>query len=444
MAIRRPVSDSLSRCDPQTYSNLYDVRVRPPVKQDAVSSTQLIQKDTLEMSRDHLKKEALHRLRHTSKYLIFQAGFMRVGKYLFLAVAFPPYLLIYGIPKWLILQGLPALVSMCQIVAKKIEQKVKKRLEVVKQKMRQMVLVIQQQIQHLISPIRRLAQDIRQAFQRMGQTTLLWMKRVTQLIKVKNDLSKKMINRLREKLNRSKEKLSPVISRIQKGKKSIQEWATQQKLALTHILQARLNGVHQLPQWSLGQLQRLSNRAHTWSQPLQKRVMRSQERAHQAQVWLMKQYQKGWQKSEKALQPLLDIYRQFLKPFWQRIQQNGQKKAAKGREFFNQKRQRALQFLEQSQERLRKMTFQQVSDRIVSLLSVRWQFRMQKIIGHFIVQRLLQTCFKLVSRSAILLLQTSSLSIKSIYQAIHYLSKGWKGCWFYFYKGWAAGLKYLS
>src|ERR1051325_11606615 len=103
MAIYRP-SDSLSRCDPNLYSNIYDIRKHPDVKPSVSAVT--APKDTIEISREKLKTEALSHLRQPGKYLIAFNSFMRVGKYLFLAIAFPPYLMLYGLPKWIIIEGL--------------------------------------------------------------------------------------------------------------------------------------------------------------------------------------------------------------------------------------------------------------------------------------------------------------------------------------------------
>jgi hypothetical protein len=133
MAIYR-ASDSLSRCDPNQYSSIYDVRKRPDIKHEPVAATRPIHKDTIEISRDKLKEEALNRLRHTSKYMIAQNSFMRIGKYLFLAVALPPYFVIYGLPKWILVEGIPAIFSMSLWMWKKIQHRTQKQIEVANRK----------------------------------------------------------------------------------------------------------------------------------------------------------------------------------------------------------------------------------------------------------------------------------------------------------------------
>ena len=90
MAINRS-SDSLSRCTDQ-YDSMFKINNHPGVKPGAV-------KDTMAPSKtEELKKEAFERLT-SSKYLLLQQGFMKVGKFLFLSIALPPYLLLWGLSK---------------------------------------------------------------------------------------------------------------------------------------------------------------------------------------------------------------------------------------------------------------------------------------------------------------------------------------------------------
>lgn len=158
-----PTRDSLSRCDSNAYS-MYDVRKRPDTNQKPTASTQPIQKDTIEISREKLKKEALNRLQHTSKYMIVQAGFMRVGKYVFLSVGLPPYLLIYAIPKWALTVALPYILSftmnMVQKTFKSMQKKTHEVVQGIFQKIKGPVMI-------LVQPIMRLVLEIRNAIQRI-------------------------------------------------------------------------------------------------------------------------------------------------------------------------------------------------------------------------------------------------------------------------------------
>lgn len=128
MAIYRS-SDSLSRCNPDQYASMYDVRKRHDLKNKEITiATPSTKKDTLEISREQLKEEALSRLRHTSQYIIPQNSFMRVGKYLFLAIALPPCFLVYHLPKWILVEAIPALISVLTVVGEKIAKRLKREI----------------------------------------------------------------------------------------------------------------------------------------------------------------------------------------------------------------------------------------------------------------------------------------------------------------------------
>ncbi len=104
-------SDSLSKCDPNLYSGFYDARKRADhILRDPAEFNGDIRKDTIEISRSKLKKDAQNYLKYTS-YIISQNHLMRIGKYALLAIVFPPYLLLYGIPKWILVEGFPLIFS---------------------------------------------------------------------------------------------------------------------------------------------------------------------------------------------------------------------------------------------------------------------------------------------------------------------------------------------
>lgn len=156
-----PMRDSLSRCETNPYS-LYGVRKQGDTKEKVAIATPSIHKDTIEISRDRIKKEALNRLNHTTKYFILQQGFMRVGKYLFLGLTLPPYLLLYGVPKWVLVVALPSLLILTKTLViktyKQVQKKVHQIIEPILQKMQFYGRV-------LIQPIIRLMLEIRNAFQ---------------------------------------------------------------------------------------------------------------------------------------------------------------------------------------------------------------------------------------------------------------------------------------
>ncbi|WP_068466450.1 hypothetical protein [Candidatus Protochlamydia phocaeensis] len=415
----RQTSDSLSRCDPNLYSTIYDVRKRTDIQMQEASPTQPVHKDTLEISHDKLKKEALNRLRHTSKFLIFQNSFMRIGKYLFLAVAFPPYLVVYGIPKWIIMEGLPALMTVCMTVAEKIKQKVKKRAEVVSQKIRQTVQTIQQMVQTLIRPIVRLMLDIRQAFHRMRHTTQAVFKRLTESVKAV--------------IKRPGTKIAELAKRLQKGTERIQKWATERTSAVVHQFQEALARIKQIPQmglaWGNVQFEKIADRAKAVGMKWQVKFHTSQSAARAATEWLSKWLGQAGQKAAGILAPIKHFYVNGLKPIWQEASRFVQAGISRSKDFFSRKRQQALHILQQGQERLKGLTFQQVSDWLTPRSSFTgWLGKLQQAIGklftHSLIQLFLKGIFSFCSALLLRFLQLLSFLIKGASKGLQIFFEG--------------------
>ena len=154
------VPDSASRCDPDSYlyANIYDVRKRVDMKSEPIVSA--VSKDTLEISTERLKEEAVSRLSHVPKYEIFQMSFMRIGKYLFVAAALPPYLVLYVVPKWVLLEVLPALLSLYQVVWQSLNQKIKGPLNIVVNVCTEGAKWTKNGLNVLIQPIVRVALEV--------------------------------------------------------------------------------------------------------------------------------------------------------------------------------------------------------------------------------------------------------------------------------------------
>jgi hypothetical protein len=101
------VRDSLSKCD---YSNPFDVKNYS--HHNASSSSHVSKsftKDVLEISEDKIKKEAMIHIDSAASripsglYVVVS----RVGKYTFLALAIPPYFVLYMMPRWLLMTAIP-------------------------------------------------------------------------------------------------------------------------------------------------------------------------------------------------------------------------------------------------------------------------------------------------------------------------------------------------
>lgn len=173
--------DSMSRCDQSIYSNPYSVTNHKDMKK--MTGVKAVPKDTLELSGENLKKEALNRLRHTKKYTIFQAGFMRVGKYVFLGVVFPPYLILYGIPKWTFTVVLPAIKVFSVELQQKIIEKFKKWIEAIQVKINNVAIKIQRKLAQLIQPIVQAYLEMGKAVKRGWDNTINFFQKTARFFK---------------------------------------------------------------------------------------------------------------------------------------------------------------------------------------------------------------------------------------------------------------------
>lgn len=410
MAIYR-ASDSLSRCDPHLYSNIYDVRKRPDIKHESTTATQPIHKDTIEISRDKLKEEALNRLRHTSKYVIAQNGFMRIGKYLFLAIAFPPYFVLYGLPKWVLVEGIPALFSVNSWIWRKVLHKTNKQVEAGKQKIIQMMHFMQRLTQALIQPIIHLALEIRQSIRRMREQVLQFVKE--KMGKAKAILTlpgRKLIEKnkqMRRRLSQIKEKLSQQVEQV-----SIR-------------MQEGIQWIKERPQvflgWGQAQFQNLNQQVLSWRFQWKARLETSQQFAQQGTDWVAKKFRDGknWLKQECA--PLIDFYQQQLQPRWQKLTKSCKGKWQQTRDFFHQKHQRALAFLQAKQEKLKHLSS---SHLLKSLISHPWmaklpshfQYWLKMCLSHPITRAVCDGIVKTYAFSARMLLQTAILGLQMLSQ----------------------------
>lgn len=98
--------DSLARSEPP--SMLFDT-IRNPNAPSVPPQKVVMSPDTIESTQSKLNKEMIARFQGQGKVLSHDnyVAVVQVGKYMFLAVMLPPYLLLYGLPKWFMLNMLP-------------------------------------------------------------------------------------------------------------------------------------------------------------------------------------------------------------------------------------------------------------------------------------------------------------------------------------------------
>lgn len=309
------IRDSLSKCESNPYSSLYSTQ---PKSISSPQSASPVSQDTIENIGQQLKQEALSRLRHTSKYRIFQQGFMRVGQYLFLAIALPPYLLIYGIPKWILVEALPFAVSLCGILKKKLQQKIQKRIQTVIHYAHIVKQFIQGTIQKLVQPIAEAFSALQQKMHALWRPVPLFFKRMGQTLKrpfqskKNSDGEASLFKRLQTQLVQTGKWIS---AHYQSIRQTIQDGILWIKYQPRRLL---VRGIKYFEQTTLPRL------AEKYGSPLQTSV----RWANQALNWIFKPLSLSmdgyaWTKQQikesyrQHVTPLLQAFNSWMAPKWQ-------------------------------------------------------------------------------------------------------------------------------
>ncbi len=100
--------DSMARCEPS--SMLYDT-IRNPRAPYIPPVQEVVKPDTIESTQQRVDREVLERFQGSGRKLPHDSfvAVVHVGKYVFLAIMLPPYLCMYGIPRWFLVTALPHL-----------------------------------------------------------------------------------------------------------------------------------------------------------------------------------------------------------------------------------------------------------------------------------------------------------------------------------------------
>lgn len=359
MALHKTSHDGLSRCDQNLYSNIYDARQHPGLKKAEASPVGSISKDTIEINRNKIKEEALSSLRHSTTYTIAQNGFMRVGKYLFVAMTFPPYFLLYRIPKLVFAVIIPTFFNFAATMMGKMNQKIKKPLETVVHRLSQTASYMQVFARILIQPVARLYFEAKQAFKRMQQ----------QCIKLFQAGVAYSLNLLTLPIRKGKEVFKAIGNGLNRLKEQIVDY-TKQK---TMILQ---EGMKQIPHLFLGWGSQLIQKFNVLALPLKNKLG---DRYHSIQLkadvvteWVFKQVKYVQSTCKGVMLPIISFCQKELLPRWEKMKATLREKSQRTMRFLKEKHRKALAYLEEKQEKLKKLSYPQWVDQIISSAWMKW------------------------------------------------------------------------
>lgn len=362
MAIYR-TSDSLSRCNPEVYSHLYDVTKKASLKSDSIGSSTLIAKDTLELSGQKLKKEALNRLSQPSKFLILQTGFIRIGKYLFVGLAFPPYLLLIGLPKWVISTFALPLIQWIAQSSVRFKEKIKKPLlnflQKTLNKIQQSRLFIQQLIRPFIHSFYALNKELKDLLKKI-KTPLKGLKGIfSRNLKFLSQ----QINFARKKLKTYQEKIQLRLTFLANELKNVSQRLA---LSLRPLFQQIIER---------GAKQFKINKEHAFKQAEQKITVLNQV------------LKKGLKNIEL---PFLNIKQQIkdkVTLLWQVFSEKLKGQGQQAKEFSQKQKKRAKAFFEVKQKKLKNLSFFSIKDSLIASSWIKkypliFQYWLKKVVTH--------------------------------------------------------------
>lgn len=396
-----PLRDSLTRYSANEYSNICDVRTRPTYKPAAASPTQPINKDTLEISKEKLTQEALNRLRHVSKFVIVQNSFMRVGKFLFVAVAIPPFLLLYEIPKWTLMVALPQILSVCSVFFQKASKVAKSKTKIVTEYISKISLLIKKKLNVLLAPLVRVMMEIQELVRRVGHKVTRFLSQIHQRILRRQDQVKKSISKVRDGFNKINEW-------VQNPIKAFNEMLGKLRELPNHAFQMCLNffksreSVKKLSQ-GIKLSQNLAENTVNW---VSSKFINAKLKAEQVTLHLKKFYQ-------GIIRPIVEAVKNAIIAKWNPFQNKVKKRFLEARQFI----QKGTEFFEFLQKRPHLPHFE------FAWMPAFIRGKLQTWMKNEIVQAVIKGIIQFILFVVVNILKGIDLILKTVHQVIAFIAK---------------------
>jgi len=314
----------------------------------------------------------MRQIKFPIKQVIGQSSFMRIGKYLFVAIAFPPYMIIVEIPKWIFAQAIPYLFSQVINVTMKVQKKIEPFWGSVRKYSRRALETVKQSLRILIDPVVRVISSIGQGIQKYRVKLQEMVSRV-----VKNSISS--IPNPFIAARKGVEKIVKMgVDRIstirEKGSKAIAK--------IGEVLQTPVQWVKEIP----SQIVILAYYPYTILQQktagIRKKLRESKETTDRVMKKIADKLNKGRAILREGLVPYVNFYKQKWLPLWQRIKQWLKKRGNQAREFFQRNQQRARLFFEEKQEKIKKLSDQPIRFLWLMRFDGKWRIWLTKFFFH--------------------------------------------------------------
>lgn len=251
--------DSLARSEVNPYSASFVHSTHHTAKK-AISTPS---SDTIEFSKRRVEQEALKTLRHTKQFLIAIPGFVRIGKYLFAGLSFPPYLLLYKLPKLLLISGHHVFTLVLAPPIQRMMAWSKKKTEQLSAKVTRGLARARQYSLRLLQPLVSSLKTVSHAFARSAKNFLM---RLSSPLSKLARTSQKIRGSLAHASRRGVQNIGafwnrPLILPLKTALKHVQSRGAQ---AIKTVESLR-NGIHEAVSHAAQRLQEWTNLAQMWT-----------------------------------------------------------------------------------------------------------------------------------------------------------------------------------
>jgi len=355
MAIN-PSQDSLQPYVPKPFDDsIYSTHRQSGPKTSANQTTKYT--DTIERS---AATEAMNRLQRPSENMVFQPNvlFRRIGKVVFLTVAMPPYFLLYGLPKWILVEGFQVLTLAMTWLANGLKEKTEKPIKFVIQKINLLVFLVQMSAKRLIKPVVEIGIQLRQFFQNMAQ----------RFGKASAPFFSKTKNLLTKTLLKPQELLNNLIRNVQERWKNARSLTKNTALRLNAKIEDGVNWVKQAPQlllgWGSARLQSFNQLHEGFRRKIGNKFAKSSKIALHCTNWVSEKMGTIGNLAKKACSPVASFFQRIIKPIMQLLSKIFQAVISQSGKFFGNAKKRILSFLGKVQLKIKALTPQDALEKL--------------------------------------------------------------------------------
>ncbi len=280
--------DSQARC--ASPSHLYDAirrPLRPPVlNQPSIDRMENPSEAPQESVQERLNRQMLEKMRNLGLNLPNDTliNAVQVGKYIVLAVMLPPYLVVYGIPRWLMVTAFPHVAGFLKAHGHRIgqfiqewsnrildlmkgalEQTLGQALNLMKnaarqflnaaleawlKSMNQLQGMIKKSIQTITDPFRAIAQQLNRAYSALQGMMNNVGKGLAELAKGIREIPSEAMQWMRSQIGRIAQAYQRITNRMSDAGQAVANFVSQLNAALANLTKPVFSGLEALREWS--------------------------------------------------------------------------------------------------------------------------------------------------------------------------------------------------